>query len=152
MKKDLLLAACAALMISAGGDRVAARSDTVVHGYARSADMPCFQESWGSMMNTCASTRQLFVPASIDKHCSSGTSWKITAQSNNTSANVCCRMLGLQGASITAGSWQCLPQFGSPQQLTLNGAATWQDRALYVCDVGAGAQVFGIDWAHSGNC
>ena len=153
MKKELFLAAGVALVFSGGGgEQVSARSDTAIHGYARPADRSCFQESWGSMLNTCSTTRQLFIPASIDKHCVSGTSWKLTAQSNNVSGNVCCRMIGISGTSISAGSWQCLPQFGSPQQLTLNGAALYQDRAFYVCDVGPNAQVIGIDWSQSGGC
>jgi hypothetical protein len=152
LKYELVLCACIALMFIGVTDNVSARSDTAVHGYARGADRNCFDESWGAMLNNCSTTKQLFIPASIDKHCVSGSSWKVTAQSNNVSSNVCCRMIGIQGTSISAGSWQCLPQFGSPQQMTLNGASVSQNRALYVCEVGPGAKVIGIDWAQSGNC
>ncbi len=129
-----------------------ARSDTALHGYVRPVDHACFQESWGSMLNVCSNVRALFIPASIDKHCVSGSSFKITAQSNSSSSNVCCRMIGIDGQSIYGGSYTCLPAFGAPQEWAVNGAALWMDRAFYVCEVGPNAKVIGIDYSPSGGC
>jgi hypothetical protein len=148
----LSLSLAAAALAAGFAPRVAARTNTALHGYIRPADRACFQESWGSMVNTCSNTRQIFIPASYDKHCVSGANWKVTAQSNSSSANVCCRMIGIDGSQIYAGSFTCLPSFGAPREWTLNGASLWHDRAFYVCDVGPNAKVLGVEYSAYGDC
>lgn len=154
MLKYVLVCLVAGLVLSSAPYRADARSDTAVHGYARPADRACFQESWGSMLNTCSTTREIFVPASIDSHCISGSSWKVSAQSSSSSSNVCCRAIGQwTDGRISAGAFTCMSQFGAAgQTFSVSGPPVWADRAFFVCDVGPNAKLMGVDWDPNGDC
>lgn len=146
-------ALCVGLSLGVAQKRAAAVSDTALAGYARGADRACFGESWGAMVNNCSTTKQLFISAPIDKHCINGSSWSVSARSDNSSANVCCRAIGTwNDGRISAGSFRCLSQFGSTQRFTVNGPPVWADYAFFVCDVGPGARIAGVDWDSDGSC
>lgn len=153
-RRSLFLLACTAIAMIALTVVAVGRTSPAIHGYAYPADRACFTESWGSMLNTCSTTRTLFVPATMDKHCTVGASWYATAQSSNSASNVCCRTIGLENSgAITTGDFRCLSSFGStPQTISLLGANPSSKRVFFVCNIGPNAKLLGVDWDPDGSC
>jgi hypothetical protein len=144
----------AAAFLGAVSVYATARTSTAVHAFIRPADRSCIEESWGSIVNVCSTTKTVFMPVDIDKHCTVGSSWYVTAQSSSASSNVCCRMIGMyDGGGVSPGSYTCMSQFGTtPQKWHVFGAVLTHDRAFMTCDVGPGARILGFDWNPVGDC
>ena len=154
MKKQLFVSAMGLALVSALAVTATGRTSPAIHGYASTADRPCFTESWGAMVNSCTTTRTLFVPVTMDTQCTVGSSWYVVAQSSSSASNVCCRTIGMENnGGITTSEFRCLSQFGStPQSFPVVGAIASSKRVFFVCNVGPGAKVLGVDWDPNGSC
>lgn len=152
-RRSMILMAVSALALAALTVVASGRTVPAVGGYTYPSDTACFTESWGSMLNQCSTTRTLFIPVHTDTLCTVGSSWHVVAQSASSASNVCCRTIGMENnGSITTTEYRCLSQFGAPQDFLVYGAMPYSKRTFFVCTVGPGARVLGVDWDPNGSC
>lgn len=153
-KRSMILMAVSALALVALTVVASGRTVPGFSGYTYPADTSCFTESWGAMLNQCSTTRTLFVPVHMDTQCTVGSSWHVVAQSPSSASNVCCRTIGMENnGAITTTNYTCLSSFGgAPQDFTVFGAMPYSKRVFFVCTVGPGAKVLGVDWDPNGSC
>lgn len=153
-KRSMFMTAISALLLLALTVVATGRTSPPMHGYASPADRSCLIESWGAVLNTCSTTRTLFVPVTMDTACTVGSSWYATAQSSSSASNVCCRTIGMENnGSIVTGDYRCLSSFGSaPQTFSVLGAVAWSKRVFFVCTIGPNAKLLGVDWDPDGSC
>lgn len=153
-KRSMFLMALSALMLAALTVVATGRTTPAVGAYTYPSDTGCFTESWGAMLNLCGTTRTMFIPVTMDKQCTVGSSWIVTAQSSSSASNVCCRTIGMENnGSITTTEYRCLSAFGSaPQTFSVFGAMPYSKRVFFVCTVGPNAKVLGVDWDTDGSC
>jgi hypothetical protein len=149
-KKKVTLSAAAMAFLALGAVSMSgmARTSPGIDHYAAPADVACMQESWGSVINTCSTTRGAFFPTPVDN--SGSKTVKLTARSDDSSKNVCCHALGIDASAtfVWGSAWACLPAFGSAQTLTMTGASVPSGGTMYVyCDVGAGAKVASVNYS-----
>src|SRR5262245_30287144 len=94
LKKKVQLAAATLVLATVAVPLAsAARSTTAIDRYVAAADVSCFQESWGTQINNCSTTKGIFFPAVIDN--SGYKNVSLVALSNDSSKNVCCHALGV---------------------------------------------------------
>jgi hypothetical protein len=113
------------------------------------ADNTCAVHSYGSVSNSCASTKSFIVALPY-----SGTagyrSFTVVAQGATTS-DVSCRIAATANTQggFYSGSWVSLPAAGSVQTIDLGSVYTDTQSSLYLlCNLALNAKVFSIQWAH----
>ena len=156
MLKKIVLVSIAATLVGGLSLYANARSDTPLHGYVAPDDRHCFElmpDGSMPMRNTCSSTKTIYIPASVDKPCVSGSEYWVTAQSSSSSNNVCCRTGAIDddGSTYLSG-FKCLSEFGDPQKFKLNGVSVVKEHVYFQCTVAPGAKLLGVKWWANGGC
>lgn len=111
-------------------------------GWARPADVGCFQESWGGIVNLCSGARDYYLPFHVPT--SGDKSISLYAMGPNSSANVCCTAYGMVPTSDATyrSPNRCLDAFGSFRFINLGSVTVPSYGALYIaCSVGPGARI-----------
>jgi hypothetical protein len=113
------------------------------------ADNTCAVHSYGSVSNSCTSTKSFIVALPY-----SGTagyrSFTVVAQGATTS-DVSCRMAATTNTQggFYSGSWVSLPAAGSVQTINLGSVYTDTQSSLYLlCNLAPNAKIFSIQWDH----
>ena len=140
------LVAASALALGAITLPAAARSTVAFIGRAQNpADAGCFTESYGSLTNSCGTTKLMIIPVTMDPGpFNNYLNATVTAYAANSTGLVQCASFGIDRPSggYWGGAYQNLPAFGSRQDISLPGAFFYPDGAAFVgCYVGPGGQV-----------
>jgi hypothetical protein len=111
------------------------------------ADDNCPVYSYGSISNSCTSTRTFIVALPYSGSAGSRT-FTVQAQGAAT-GDVSCRIAATANTQtgFYAGSWVSLPAAGSPQTINLGSIFTDTQSSLYLlCNLAQNGKIYSIQW------
>jgi hypothetical protein len=143
-----ILGLAAALVIGVGASAASAMKVGGSAGKAASsADSSCADYAYGSLTNSCSSTKSFIVPLPVETEGSKALSFR--GKGATSSNNVGCKGTAMSdtGLAYWATPTVYLSQFGSMQDVSLGDLYVGAEAPVYMlCSIDNGGKLFTVEW------